>query len=106
MFCVLLGAVLQTPAFFLLDETPGEATPAQSGGTLVYTVDVKIIGRKAKVILDTKARALPYMLEETDKPTNLLEFAIKGLGRKGERIVAEPESGTVAFVKVLEIKRV
>jgi len=105
MISVLLGVILQTPAYFVLDETPGEAAPPVTG-TTVYTIDVKIIGRKAKVILDTKARALPYKLELTAAPKNLLEFAIKGLGRKGERIVADPESGTVAFVKVLDIKRV
>lgn len=105
MLSVLVGAILQTPQFFVLDETPGEAVPV-AGGTLVYTIDVKMIGRKAKVILDTKARALPFMLESVDSPKSLLEFAIKGIGRKGERIVAEPETGTVAFVKVLEIKRV
>jgi len=105
MLSVLVGAILQSPPYFVLDETPGEAAPTFTG-TVVYTLDVKIIGRKAKVILDTKARALPYKVELVDVPRNLLEFAVKGIGRKGERIVAEPESGTVAFVKVLEVKRV
>ena len=105
MLSVLVGVILQTQSFFVLDETPGEAAPA-SGGTIVYTVDVKIIGRRAKVLLDTKARALPFKLELSATPKTLLEFAIKGIGRKAERIVADPESGTVAFVKVLEIKRV
>ena len=105
MLSVLVGVILQSPTYFVLDETPGEAAPAK-GGTIVYTIDVKIVGRKAKVILDTKARALPYKLELSDTPKNILEFAISGIGRKGERVVADPENGTVAFVKVLDIKRV
>lgn len=104
MLSVIVGVMLQSPAFFVLDETPGEAAP--TSGRLVYTIDVRMIGRKAKVILDTKARALPYKLEQTSTPKTLLEFSILGIGRKGERIVADPDSGTVAFVKVLEIKRV
>lgn len=105
MLSLLVGIILQSPPYFVLDETPGEAPPPATG-TVVYTLDVKIIGRKAKVILDTKARALPYKVELVDQPKSLLEFAIKGIGRKGERIVAEPEAGTVAFIKVLEVKRV
>lgn len=105
MLSVLVGVILQSPSYFVLDEIPGEPAPPLTG-TVVYTLDVKIIGRKAKVILDTKARALPYKVELVDVPKNLLEFAIKGIGRKGERVVAEPEAGTVAFVKVLEVKRV
>ncbi len=105
MLSLLVGLILQTPSFFLLDETAGEAAPVP-GGTLIYTIDVRIIGRQAKVLLDTKARALPFKLELTATPKSILEFAIKGMGRKGERIVADPDNGTVAFVKVLEIKRV
>jgi hypothetical protein len=105
MLSVLVGAILQTPAFFILDDTAGEAAPVP-GGTLVYTLDVKIVGRRAKILLDTKARALTYKMEVVNPPKSLLEFAILGLGRRGERVVADPESGTVAFVKVLEIKRI
>ena len=105
MLSVLIGAIIQSPTYFVLDETPGEAPPIP-GGTIIYTIDVKIIGRKAKVLLDTRARALPFKLELSLAPKSLVEFAIKGIGRKGERIVADPESGTVAFVTVLEIKRV
>ena len=105
MLSLLVGVILQSPSFFILDEIPGEAAPTP-GRILIYTVDVKIIGRKAKVLLDTKARALPFKLELTAVPKTLLEFSVTGIGRKGERIVADPENGTVAFVKVLEIKRV
>ncbi len=105
MLSVLVGAILQTPTFFMLDEVVREVAPV-AGGTLIYTIDVKIVGRKAKILLDTKARAMPYKMELSTPPKNLLEFAIFGLGRKGERVVADPENGTVAFVKVLEIKRV
>lgn len=105
MLSILVGAILQTPTYYLLDETPGEPAPV-AGGTIIYTIETRVIGRKAKIILDTKARALPFKLQYEDNPTSLLSFAIKGLGRKGERIVANPDNGTVAFVKVLEIKRV
>lgn len=105
MLSVLIGAILQTPLYFVLDEILGEPAPVL-GGTLIYTLDVKIVGRKAKILLDTKARALPYKFEMTSSPKTLLEFSIIGLGRKGVRVVADPENGTVAFVKVLEIKRV
>jgi hypothetical protein len=105
MLSVLVGIILQSPSFFVLDETPGEAAPAL-GGTVIYTIDVKIVGRKAKILLDTRARALPFMMELNPNPKSLLDFAIRGIGRKGERVVADPESGTVAFVTVLDIKRV
>lgn len=105
MLSVLVGVILQTPSFFVLDETLGELAPAP-GGTIVYTLDVKIVGRRAKILLDTKARALPYKIEMITPAKTLLEFAVIGLGRKGERVVADPENGTVAFIKVLEIKRV
>ena len=105
MLSVLVGVILQSPSFFVLDDSPGEAPPVATI-TVIYTIDVKIVGRKAKIILDTKARALPFMLELNQSPKSLLEFAIKGIGRKGERIVADPENGTVAFVTVLDIKRV
>ena len=105
MLSVLIGAILQSPSYFILDETAGEAAPIP-GGTIIYTIDVKIVGRKAKILLDTRARALPFKMELTTNPKSLLEFAIKGIGRKGERVVADPENGTVAFVTVLEIKRV
>ena len=105
MLSVLVGVILQSPSYFVLDETPGEPPPALTG-TVIYTIDVKIVCRKAKILLDTKARALPFKLELTASPKSILEFAIKGIGRKGERVVADPESGTVAFVSVLEIKRV
>ena len=105
MLSVLVGVILQSPSYFVLDETLGEAAPVP-GGILVYTIDVKIVGRKAKVLLDTKVRALPFKMELSQAPKTLLEFAIKGIGRKGERVVADPENGTVVFVTVLEIKRV
>ncbi len=105
MLSVLVGILLQTPTYYLLDETPGDPAPVP-GGTIVYTLETKVIGRKAKVILDTKARALPFKLEYSDEPKSLLEFAIKGLGRRGQRVVANPDNGTVAYVKVLEIKRI
>ncbi len=105
MLSVLIGVILQSPSYFILDETQGEPAPV-IGGTLIYTLDVKIIGRKAKVLLDTKARALPFKMELVSPPNSILEFAITGIGRKGQRVVADPENGTVAFIKVLEIKRV
>ena len=105
MLSALVAIAIQSQQFFVLDETIGEVAPAK-GGTLVYTIEARIIGRKGKVFLDTRARALPYMLEQIEAPTNILEFAIQGLGRRSERVVSEPDSGLLAFVKVVEIKRV
>jgi hypothetical protein len=105
MLSVLVGLILQTPQYFVLEETAGEQAPVL-GGTLIYTLELKIIGRKAKVLLDTKARALPYKMELVTPPKSMMEHAIFGLGRKATRVISDPEIGTVAYVKVLEIKRV
>lgn len=108
MLSTLIALTIQTQQFqqfHILDETLGENAPVK-GGVLVYTVEARIVGRKGKVFLDTRARALPYMLEQVEKPTNILEFAISGLGRRSERVVSEPDSGLLAFVRVVEIKRI
>jgi hypothetical protein len=103
---LMIAMVMQAPPiFYLVDETLGEPAP-QSGGRLVYTIDVRVIGRRAKVILDTKSRALPYKVEDREVPKTMLEFAVHGLGRQGKRVVSEPESGQFAWITVLNIKRI
>jgi hypothetical protein len=106
MLSLAIALVSQTlPVFYTIDEVPGDAPPVV-GGRLIYTLDVRMIGRRAQVILDTKARALPYKVEDKEVPKSLLEYSVHGLGRQAKRVVSDPESGYFAWVTVLNIKRI
>jgi hypothetical protein len=106
MFLPTVALLLQTTSpFFLIDQIDGDAAPTP-GGKLIYTIDAKVVGRKGKVLMDTKVRGLTFKLQQRDPAQTLFEYAINGLGRKGKRVVADPESGTVAWVTVVNIKRI
>jgi hypothetical protein len=106
MLSLAIALVTQTlPVFYVIDEVAGEAPPLP-GGRLVYTIEAKVIARRANVVLDTRARALPYKVEDHEVSKTLLEYAVHNLGRQGKRVVSDPETGLFAWVTVLNIKRI
>lgn len=106
MLAAIFAIALQTPpTFFLVDEEEPGTLPTNPG-TYVSVCEVRMIGRKAVVLLDTKKRGLPMKILRTSTPTSLLEFAVSGLGAGGKRVVSDPESGQFAWVRVINIKKV
>lgn len=106
MLAAIIAIALQTsPTFFLVDEEDPGTLPKTSG-VYVAVCDVRMIGRKAAVLLDTKKRGLPMKVLVTTTPTSLLEFAVSGLGVGGKRVVSDPETGQFAWVRVVNLKKV
>ena len=106
MLAAIFAIALQTPpTFFLVDEEePGTLPKVEA--KCVAVCDVRMIGRKAVVLLDTKKRGLPMKILVTTTPSSLLEFAVSGLGVGGKRVVSDPESGQFAWVRVVNLKKV
>lgn len=106
MLAAIFAIAIQTPpTFFLVDEEEPGTLPTVEA-KYVAICDVRMIGRKAAVLLDTKKRGLPMKVLVTTAPTSLLEFAVSGLGVGGKRVVADPESGQFAWVRVINLKKV
>jgi hypothetical protein len=89
--------------FVLVDEDLLNQPPYESTGK-VYTVEARIIGRLAKVIFDTKIRALPFQHEYQASQNSTFDFGIKGLPKGGKRAFSNPEDGTFIWIHVLEVK--
>ena len=106
MLAAIFALALQTPpTFFLVDEDETGTLP-EVEAKYVAVCDVRIIGRKAVVLLDTKKRGLPMKILVTSTPNSLLEFAVRGLGVGGKRVVSDPKSGQFAWVRVIKLKKV
>lgn len=104
MLSLAFAISLQTASpFILVDEDLLNQPPIESSGK-VYTVEARIIGRLAKVIFDTKVRALPFQHEYQANLTSAFDFGTKGLPRGGKRVFANPEEGTFIWIEVLEVK--
>jgi hypothetical protein len=85
-----------------LSTTDGEPAPPFS--RLVYECDIRIVGREAVVLLDTKQRGLPFTFLVPAKPSTALEQAVVGLGKSGKRVVCDPEAGIVIWVTVRTVR--
>lgn len=106
MLAAIFAIALQTPpTFFLVDEEEPGTLPTVEA-RYVAVCEVRMIGRKAVVLLDTKKRGLTMKVPVTNAPTSLLEFAVTGLGVGGKRVVSDPESGQFAWVRVVYLKKV
>ena len=95
MLAAIFAIALQTPPTFLLVDEEELGTPPK--------VEAKYL---AAVLLDTKKRGLPMKIIVTSTPNSLLEFAVRGLGVGGKRVVSDPASGQFAWVRVINLKKV
>jgi hypothetical protein len=106
MLAAIFAIALQTPPTFLLVDEEELGTSPKVEAKYLAVCDVRMIGRRAAVLLDTKKRGLPMKILVTSTPTSLLEFAVRGLGVGGKRVVSDPASGQFAWVRVINLKKV
>jgi hypothetical protein len=106
MLAAIFAIALQTPPTFLLVDEEETGTPPKVEAKYLAVCDVRMIGRKVVVLLDTKKRGLPMKILVTSTPSSLLEFAVRGLGVGGKRVVSDPASGQFAWVRVINLKKV
>ena len=89
--------------FVVVDEQFGKEDPISSVGRL-YVLELRIVGRGAKVILDTTKRAMPYQHEFTNNPESALDFGVRNLPSGASRVFANPEQGTFYWLRVIETR--